>query len=101
VSSDDMRGEKKEVRVGAKHHPPDCVGAQIFLSVLAIETNSAWSGRRGHDLVSGFEAGHAGAGLDDDAGKLMPESDRQFPQWMPAAKSFEIGAAAQRAADSD
>src|SRR5208282_1114101 len=67
--------------------------------VLAVETDSTRRGWRSHYFVTGLERRYAFAGFHHHAGKLMPESNRKFPQWMSALKHFQIGAATQRAAD--
>ena len=54
VARDDMRRQQQHVRIRAVHHPPDRVVAKIFLSVLAVETDSARRGRRRHDFVAGL-----------------------------------------------
>ena len=66
----DVRRDEQEIRIGAEQHLVHRLRAEIFLSALAIETDSARRGRRGHQRVANFEVVDALADLDHDARKI-------------------------------
>ena len=101
AARDDVRRQQQRVGIAAVHHPPDGRVAKIFLPMLAVETNPARRGRRRHDCVAGLERRHALARFQHDAGKLVPERHRSLPHRMSAPKSFQIGAATERASNLD
>src|SRR5205814_1707447 len=86
-----------EARSAVGHDPGALGGADLLAEIgLARETIfalAAFGGVERDDVVALFQRRYAGAGLDDDAGALMPENRRKKPFGIGARSGEFVGMA--------